>query len=177
VQTACGPGLPGPHAGAAHGEARGLKSGDGCSDPGPMRRILLAGLLVAAAVVGWQQYFRPPPGFGVSNDSDAARPIVVRIHSAASGASLGMGPTWSGLDARVGDGARLVVLDVSDPERRDEAERIARYMGIGGFLSRYQRAPGTIAVLHGSTREPVAVFQGEKSFARYLGAIDKARRS
>lgn len=139
-----------------------------------MRPILLLAALAGLGWYAWTQHLGPPAGFGVGNEADASRPIVVKIHADYCGTCQALSGTWSRLEA-MGD-ARMVVLDVTNEERFGETVRIARYMGISDFLDQNMEATGTIGVLDGSTRAPVAVFHGERNVSRYLGAIDAARR-
>lgn len=142
-----------------------------------MRKLLLTAVFVAAAWYGWTLWHAPPPWFAVDNASDASRPLVVKIHADFCPTCIALDSTWSQLDARVGDGARMVVLDVTNEERFQDTVRIARYMGLGDFLEKHMEDTGTIAILHGATREPLATFHGERDLARYLSALERARRS
>lgn len=69
-----------------------------------------------------------------------------------------------------------MVLDVTNEERFRDTVRVARYMGIGAFLERHMEETGTVAVLHGATREPVQLFRGEGDVEAYLAAIERAKR-
>ena len=135
-------------------------------------------LLVVLGCVGgyaWQQYYVQPPGLEVTREADASRPFVVKVHADSCAKCVNLGPTWTRLDAQVGDGARLVVLDVTNEERFGETKRIARYLGLTGFLRTNMQYTGTVAVLHGETREPVEHFDGETGLSPYLRAIERAR--
>jgi hypothetical protein len=100
----------------------------------------------------------------------------VKIHADYCQKCVSLGSTWTSLDAKLGDSARLVVLDVTNEERFEDTQRIARYLGISGFLEEHMERTGTIAVLHGESREPVATFDGERGLRPYLSALAKARR-
>lgn len=142
-----------------------------------MRAFVLTVVLAVVGFLGWSYYFQPPPGFTVSNAADAGRPLVVKIHADFCPTCIDLGPTWVALDARAAGDARMIVLDVTNEQRFAKTVRIARYMKLGDFLEQNMEATGTIAVLHGETREPVAVFRGERRLAPYLAAIERARRS
>jgi hypothetical protein len=139
--------------------------------------LLLATLVAFTGYVGWQHVYLPPVGAAVPEKrQDAARPLVVKIHDDFSSTCVELGPTWSRLGAQVGDSARLVVLDVTDPQRAAAAQRVARYLGVTDFLEQHRADTGMIAVFHGATREPVAVFHGERDVGAYVAAIEQARR-
>lgn len=142
-----------------------------------MRTVILLVILVVVGFVGWSAYTQPPDGFTVSNARDPQSPLVVKIHADFCPTCIDLGPTWRALETRSGSGARLVVLDVTNEERFDRTVHIARYLGLTGFLKQNMEATGTIAVLDGETREPVAVFHGERNLAAYLAAIDRARHT
>ncbi len=140
-----------------------------------MRTFFLLVVLGCVGGYAWQQYYVQPPGLGVTREADASRPFVVKVHADSCAKCMSLGPTWTRLDAQVGEGARLVVLDVTNEQRFGETKRIARYLGLTGFLRANMQYTGTVAVIHGATREPVELFDGETRIGPYLLALERAR--
>ena len=107
----------------------------------------------------------------VSAESDASKPFIVKIHADWCGVCQRLTPTFDALNEKLGDGARFVVFDVTDKETaaasRDEADRL----GIRSFFDSHKSKTGTIAVLHGATREPVVVLGGVTDTSRYEAAV------
>jgi len=111
----------------------------------------------------------------ISDAVDAARPFVVKIHADWCGICTALIPTWHALDAQLGDGARLVLLDVTDRKAFEASRDEARRLGIEEFFDRYKARTGTIGVLRGDNREKVTVLRGVREPARYEAAVARAR--
>lgn len=112
----------------------------------------------------------------VSAETDASRPFLVKIHADWCATCLMLDFTWGDLRKRISDGARFVVLDVTNEETTARARAEAARLGLTPFFERYRRRTGTIGVLHGSTREVVEVLAGETDLRRYESALAKATR-
>jgi len=111
----------------------------------------------------------------VSDAADASRPFVVKIHADWCGVCTALVPTWHELDSELGDGARLVLLDVTDRRTFAASQAEARRLGIKDFFDRYKARTGTIGILRGDTRERVKVLQGVRDVAPYEAAVARAR--
>jgi len=111
----------------------------------------------------------------VSDAVDASRPFVVKIHADWYGICTALVPTWHALDSQLGDGARLVLLDVTDRQTLEASQAEARRLGIEDFFDRYKARTGTIGVLRGDNREKVVVLKGVRDPARYETAVARAR--
>jgi len=113
----------------------------------------------------------------VSAAADASRPFVVKVHADWCGTCLRLAPTWEALQAQLGDGARLVVLDVTDRARLAAARAQAERLGLSTFFEAHKSKTGTVAVLRGDDRAPVEVLKGVTDAARYRDAVEAARRA
>ncbi len=113
----------------------------------------------------------------VSAEDDASRPFVVKIHADWCGTCTRLKPTLEALEKKVGDGARLVVLDVTDKQTLARATAEADRLGIREFFDTYKSRTGTVGVLDGASREPVSVLKGELDVAEYQRALAKATAS
>lgn len=111
----------------------------------------------------------------VSKDTDAARPFVVKVHADWCGTCTALNATWDELQSEVGDGARLVILDVTDRATLQKSQAEAERLGIEGFFAEYKARTGTIGVLRGDNRAKVEVLKGVRDVARYEAAIAEAR--
>ena len=141
-----------------------------------MRSLVLLLVLGAVGYYGYQMYYTPPAGFTVSSEADPGTPFLVKVHADSCRKCIDLGPVWTRLDSRLGDSARLVVLDVTNEERFERTKHIARYLGLTGFLKERREQTGTVAVLDGETREVVATFNGDRNVESYLAAVARARR-
>jgi thiol-disulfide isomerase/thioredoxin len=110
----------------------------------------------------------------VSAEEDASRPFVVKIHADWCGTCTRLEPTLDALEKEVGDGARIVVLDVTDKQTLAGATAEADRLGIREFFETYKSKTGTVGVLDGASREPVRVMKGELDVAEYQRALAKA---
>ena len=111
----------------------------------------------------------------ISDASDAARPFLVKVHADWCGTCTALNPTWDELETKLGDGARLVILDVTDRQTLQAAQTEAQRLGIDGFFDEYKARTGTIAVLRGDSRAKVEVMKGVTDVARYETAVALAR--
>lgn len=135
-----------------------------------VRTLMLAvaaGLLVAQGALAGEM--------AVSEASDASRPFVVKVHADWCGTCRALNATWDELERELGDGARLVILDVTDAASLAKAQAEARRLGIEGFFAAYKSKTGTIAVLRGDDRATVEVMKGVTDADRYAAAVSEAR--
>lgn len=107
----------------------------------------------------------------VSAESDASKPFIVKIHADWCGTCQRLTPTFEALNEKLGDGARFVVFDVTDRETVAASQAEADRLGIRSFFDNHKSQTGTIAVLHGATREPVVVLGGVTDTSRYEDAV------
>lgn len=110
----------------------------------------------------------------VSAADDAAQPFIVKIHADWCGACVKLNSTFESLHQKLGSGARLVVLDVTDEQTLTRATAEAERLGIREFFDRHKSKTGTVGVLHGATREPIRVMRGETDVAKYEAAVAQA---
>ncbi len=110
----------------------------------------------------------------VSAAEDASKPFIVKIHADWCGTCTRMNPTFEALEAKLGDRARVVVLDVTDREAEARSTAEADRLGIRPFFDRYKGKTGTVGVLDGRTRDAVTVMKGETDVARYEAAVAAA---
>ncbi len=68
----------------------------------------------------------------------------------------------------------FVILDVTDRSSTAGARERAESLGIVALFDQYKSKTGTIAVVDGSTLQPVEVLKGEFDVAKYRPAIEKA---
>ena len=111
----------------------------------------------------------------VSAAEDPAAPFVVKIHADWCGTCTRLTPMLDSLESKVGDGARFVVLDVTDKQALARSRAEAERLGIVAFFDRYKSKTGTVGILHGTSREPVSVMKGELDLAVYEEALVEAR--
>lgn len=108
---------------------------------------------------------------------DPKRPFVVKIHADWCMTCLMLDFTWRDLRREVGDLARFVVLDVTDRDRLEKARSEAERLGLRAFLDANLARTGTVGILHGASRVPIAVLTGETDTRRYHEPLERARRS
>ena len=139
--------------------------------PGSRRFALVLAALAALCLAG------AAAQAGVSQISaadDASRPFVVKIHADWCMTCLMLDVTWAELGKRLGLHARLVVLDVTNPETRKVARAEAERLGMLPFFERYRSRTGAVGVLHGVSRQTVTVLLGELDAGRYEAAVKEA---
>ena len=136
------------------------------------RGLLVAiGALLALAISASSPVWA---GSEVSASQDSSKPFVVKIHADWCGTCTRLNGPLEALHQQVGDGARIVVLDVTDRKAVAASTAEADRLGIRGFFDQYKGRTGTVGVLDGSTRETVAVLKGEMDVAVYEKAIATA---
>jgi len=111
----------------------------------------------------------------ISAAADASRPFVVKVHADWCGVCTALNSTWSELGSQLGDGARLVIFDVTDRESLRTSQAEAHRLGLDAFFAEYKSRTGTIAVLRGDTRGKIEVMKGVRNVARYEAAVARAR--
>ena len=111
------------------------------------------------------------------DEEKVAKPFVVKIHADWCGTCTKLNPTWMQIEKELGDQAQLVVFDVTDKATLDRSRAEANRLGLTEFFDSYKSKTGTIAVIDGSTHEPVSVMRGELDFAKYAAAVAEARGS
>ena len=112
----------------------------------------------------------------VSAEADASRPFLVKIHADWCGTCNRLEAPLSALRESHGSEIRYVTLDVTDRAATDRAGQEAERLGIKGFFDAHKGKTGTVAVIHGVTRQPVAVFKGELDGSVYEAALEAARK-
>ena len=136
-------------------------------------RSLGTGLVVTAALAAWAAV--STAGDGISTADDASKPFLVKIHADWCGTCTRMNPTFEVLEKKVGEEARIVVLDVTDKETVAASTAEADRLGLRTFFDQYQSKTGTVGVLRGDTRETVEIMKGVTDEARYEAALNRAR--
>ncbi len=135
-----------------------------------MRSILATALFVLLSL----GFAASAPAEPVDAGDDASKPFVVKIHADWCGTCTRLNSTMAQLDAESGERVRIVVLDVTDRQRVAASMAEAERLGITDFFAAYKSKTGTVGVLDGATREPVAVMKGETDVAAYQEAVDEA---
>ena len=130
----------------------------------PVTALLVLGAASGAAFAG-----------SVSAAEDPAAPFVVKIHADWCGTCTRLTPVLDALESSVGDGARFVVLDVTDKQALARSQAEAKRLGIVAFFDRYKSTTGTVGILDGTSREPVSVMKGELDVTVYEEALVEAR--
>lgn len=110
-------------------------------------------------------------------EPDAGGPLVVKIHADWCGTCVKLNPTWDELQARYGESARFVVLDVTDKSATVASGVEADRLGISEFFDANKGRTGTIAILNAKTGEVVEVFKGEFDPAAYEGPLAGAMKT
>ena len=128
-----------------------------------MGAVLVAGLGVAITAVADE-----------ASDQAGPKPLVVKIHADWCGTCTRLEPTWQALRERYAGQANLVVLDVTDCGSVAEAGEHADRLGIRRFFDAYKSKTGVVAVIDGSSGEPVSVLKGETDARRYEAPIAEA---
>jgi thiol-disulfide isomerase/thioredoxin len=106
--------------------------------------------------------------------ADTTRPFVIKMHANWCGTCTALEPVWEELEREFGAHARFVRFDVTDRAALARSQREAERLGLAEFLAEHKSQTGTISVLDGATREPVAVMQGEADVSKYRAAIARA---
>jgi thiol-disulfide isomerase/thioredoxin len=105
------------------------------------------------------------------------KPLLVKVHASWCTSCKVLAATWSRVEADLGGRATIVVFDVSDRTAYEQSQAEARRLGIDEFFREFRKQTGTIVVLDCETREPVVVLRGERDYAKYVEAVDKAAHS
>ncbi len=101
-------------------------------------------------------------------------PLVVKIHADWCGTCAKLDSTWKELQARYGESAEFVVLDVTDRDATLMAAVNADRLGIREFFDANKGKTGTIAILDRKTGEAYAVLSGELDPAAYEDPLAQA---
>ena len=101
-------------------------------------------------------------------------PLVVKIHADWCGTCTKLESTWKQLQARYGESAEFVVLDVTDRDATLVAGVNADRLGIREFFDANKGKTGTIAILDPKTGEAYAVLKGELDPAAYEDPLAEA---
>ena len=101
-------------------------------------------------------------------------PFVVEIHADWCGTCTWLASTWAQIERDLGDRAHVVRFDVTDRDRLERSRAEAQRLGLAEFFESHKGSTGTIAVLDGSTREPLAIRKGDADFGVYRDAVDRA---
>ena len=105
------------------------------------------------------------------------KPLVVKVHASWCASCKVLAATWSRVETELGERATIVVFDVSDRVAYEQSRAEAQRLGIDEFFQEFRKQTGTVAVLDCETREPVVVLKGERDYAKYVEAVDKAGHS
>ena len=138
----------------------------------PRRRILKVGVALAVALLLGGPTRDARAG---AAEASQAKPFVVNIHADWCQTCRMLARTWLAIETELGDRAHLVKLDVSDRAALERSVAEAERLGLGEFFREHRAATGTIGVIHGKTRELVAVMRGENDLSSYREAIARAR--
>lgn len=112
------------------------------------------------------------PAFAQETPADA--PMVVFIHSTNCQTCAKVRPIYNELEKEFHDKVQFVALDVSDESTRKEAKRLAKTLGINGFLSFYEDQFPCIGVFKNRKKQPMKELYGLKSKEEYTACIQKA---
>lgn len=131
---------------------------------------ILSWIPIAIAALAWAGTSQ------ASNQSFAceSKPLVVKIHADWCGSCRATRATWQKVIEDLSDQATMVKFDVTDRASYEAALAEAERLEITDFLREYRRRTGTIAVLDCRTRKPLVVLGGERDYAKYREAIEKA---
>jgi thiol-disulfide isomerase/thioredoxin len=102
-------------------------------------------------------------------------PFVAYIHADWCRTCRMLAPTWLAIESEFGERAHLVKLDVSDRAAVERSTAEAERLGLSEFFREHRAATGTIGVIDGRTRQPIAVMRGENDLSKYREAIAKTR--
>lgn len=133
-------------------------------------RLLMTPLATAIALLS----MTAAPAAAVGAEPDAASPFVVEIHADWCGTCVFLASTWARIERDLDDRARIVRFDVTDRARLERSRSEAQRLGLGDFFEAHKGSTGMIAVLDGTTREPLAIHKGEADFGIYREAVDQA---
>ena len=103
------------------------------------------------------------------------QPFVAYIHADWCQTCRMLAPTWLAIESEFGERAQLVKLDVSDRAAVERSTAEAERLGLSEFFREHRAATGTIGVIDGRTRKPIAVMRGENDLSKYREAIAKTR--
>ena len=103
------------------------------------------------------------------------KPLIVKIDASWCGTCTKLKPTMTELEERVGDDARIVILDVSDRAAVEASAAEADRLGIRKFFDSYKGKTGTVAVI-ASNGKIVQVYNGELDTDKYLAALAVAKK-
>ncbi len=110
----------------------------------------------------------------VRAEASETSPFVVKIHADWCGTCLWLASTWARIERDLDDRARPVLFDVTDRARLEQSRKEAQRLGLGDFFESHRGSTGVIAVLDGTTREPLEIRKGEADFEIYRSAVDRA---
>lgn len=130
----------------------------------PLAILLFGQILLAGPTIAEQQAVQP--------DS----PMVVFIHSQNCATCAKVRPIYNELEKEWHDKIQFVSLDVSDESTRKESKKLAKTLGIGGFLSFYEDQFPCIGIFK-THKKPMKELYGLKSKEEYVSCIQKALES
>jgi hypothetical protein len=114
-----------------------------------------------------------PDLVGVEADK-SAKPYVIKLHAQWCPLCMLTRGVWSTIEETYQDRVRLVVFDFTSESTTRASEARARQLGLSAVFDDYVGVTGTILVLNGASREVIEDLHGERDFAKYRTAIDKA---
>lgn len=103
----------------------------------------------------------------------AKGPMVVFIHATYCQTCAKVRPIYNELEKEFRDKVQFVSLDVSDKSTRKESQRLAKSLGLGGFLSGYEDQFPCIGIFK-NPKKLIKEVYGVKSKEEYAGFIQKA---
>ncbi len=103
-----------------------------------------------------------------------AKPYLVKVHADWCTSCAMLALTWEKLVERHADDANIVVLDVTDQERKEEAAARAKELGIEEFYEANVARTGTVGILM-PDGSPVELFKGRLDHRDYTAAIEVAK--
>lgn len=132
--------------------------------------LVLAG--VAAALWMWNAAPVSPP-IPAAEAANPTKPFVVKLHAQWCHVCLATTSMWSQVESSYGNRVNLVVFDFTNEATTVASEAEARRLGLEKFFAETE-GTGSVAVLHGRTKEVLAFIAGSRDFSEYRAAIDQA---
>ena len=137
----------------------------------------LAVALVAAASVMYVRNATPTvPTISPVEAANTGRPYVVKLHAQWCPICMLTKAVWSQVEVAYSGRVNFVVFDFTNQATTDRSRIKAKRLGLEKFFEDNVGGTGTIAVLHGRTREEAASIHGIRGFDEYRAAIDASLR-
>ena len=114
-------------------------------------------------------------GTAAQAESEAAKPVIVKIHADWCGTCTKLNPTMVQLQEQLGDEATVVTLDVTDRAAVEASAAEAERLGIRKFFDSYKGKTGTVGVI-ASNGKIVQVYKGELDVDKYVDALAVAKQ-